>query len=74
MRTFLFNTIYAAMKNPFKVIQHFIRLYAGLIAAAQRDSDANAVSYTVENIVENYEREYTKAVKEHDENVWKWRM
>ena len=57
------------MKNPFKVIQHFIRLYAGLVAAAQKESDTNAVSYIVENVIENYEKEYTKAVEEHNEQV-----
>lgn len=51
------------------MIQHFIRLYAGLIAAAQQSSDMNAVSFTVEKIVECYESEYEAAIEEHDHQV-----
>ena len=51
------------------MIQHFIRLYAGLIAEAQQSSDMNAVSFTVEKIVEYYESEYELAVQEHENQV-----
>ena len=69
MRTCLYKTLVSSIKNPFKVIQHFIRLYAGLVAAAQQGSDMNAVSYIVEMLVECYQKEYEQAVQEHDRQV-----
>ncbi|KAK8823689.1 hypothetical protein WA577_002608, partial [Blastocystis sp. JDR] len=66
MRQALFDTIIAASRNAFKVIPHFVRLYAGMVAAVQHESDLNAVSFFVENVVLLVEAEYKKAVEEHD--------
>lgn len=51
------------------MIPHFVRLYAGLIAAVQHESDLNVVSFFVENVVLLVEKEYQKAVEEHDRAV-----
>lgn len=69
VRQALFDTIVAASRNAFKVIPHFVRLYAGLIAAVQHESDLNVVSFFVENVVLLVEKEYQKAVEEHDRAV-----
>ena len=69
VRNSLYDTIIAATRNDFKVIHHYIRLYAGLIAAAQHESDMNVVSYFTENVVNLFERECTKAIDEHNTNV-----
>ena len=69
VRQALFNTILSASKNAFKVIPHFIRLYAGIVSAIQHESDLNAVSFFVENVVLLVEQEYAKAVEEHDQSV-----
>ena len=52
-----------------KVIHHFIRLYSGLIAVAQQQSDMNCVSFTIEKVVSNFEIEVQKAIEEHDTDV-----
>ena len=69
VRNSLYDTIIAATRNDFKVIHHYIRLYAGLIAAAQHESDMNVVSYFTENVVNLFERECTTAIDEHNTNV-----
>lgn len=69
VRDCLFKQITAATKNDFKIIHHFIRLYAGLIAVAQHQSDMNCVSYSVENIVLLFEEVMKKAIEEHDAQV-----
>ena len=69
MRQALFDTIIAASRNAFKVIPHFVRLYAGMVAAVQHESDLNAVSFFVENVVLLVEAEEKKAVEEHDRSV-----
>lgn len=70
VRECLFKQIAAAAKNDFKIIHHFVRLYAGLMAVAQHQSDMNCISYCVENIVLLFESEMKKAVEEHDAHVW----
>ena len=69
VRECLYQQILSASKNHVKVIHHFIRLYAGLLAAAQHESDMNVISYSVENVVFAYEKEVKQAIDEHDNNV-----
>ena len=71
VRSSLYTTVIAATKNQFKIIHHYIRLYAGLIAAAQHESDMNVVSYITENVVNLFEAECQNAIAEHDTNVGK---
>lgn len=69
VRSNLYTTIIAATKNQFKIIHHYIRLYAGLIAAAQHESDMNVVSFITENVVNLFEAECENAINEHDTSV-----
>lgn len=69
VRECLLTQILAATKNSYKIIHHFIRLYSGLIAVAQHQSDMNCVSYCVEKIVILFEEEVSKAIEEHDNEV-----
>lgn len=69
VRSNLYTTIIAATKNQFKIIHHYIRLYAGLIAAAQHESDMNVVSFITENVVNVFEAECENAINEHDTSV-----
>ena len=69
VRECFYQQVLAASRNSVKVIHHFIRLYSGLIAVAQQQSDMNCVSYTIEKVVTDFETEVQKAIEEHDTYV-----
>lgn len=69
VRECFYQQVLAASRNSVKVIHHFIRLYTGLIAVAQQQSDMNCVSFTIEIVVAAFEEEVKKAIEEHNSQV-----